>query len=205
MTCKISIPIDAPCVEGEKNRCWDVSWMKYVWWDSYTWIVYDLDALSCRKGYSFLYKQEVNSLQSALVTNSKKVCGSFSTYHHLCPSQFLLVSEKKSVRAIRCSATWKHYLRPQCGLHESLVYSQWLESFAIRRWGFHDLALNVRSLVFLICILDHSLAQGRRQLDPFGLAGFATLQGIADALRISSFLLALSMITSWPRSSSRIE
>ena len=54
----------------------------------------------------------------------------------------------------------------------------------------------MRSLVFFVSILDHSLAQGRRQLEPFGLPGVATLQGITDAHRISSFLLALSVITS---------
>ena len=33
-----------------------------------------------------------------------------------------------------------------------------------------------------VSIVDHSLAHGRRQLEPFGLAGWVTLQGIAEGL-----------------------
>ena len=33
-----------------------------------------------------------------------------------------------------------------------------------------------------VSIFDQSLAQGRLQLEPFGLAGSETLQGIAEAL-----------------------
>ena len=39
-----------------------------------------------------------------------------------------------------------------------------------------------------VSILDQLLAQGRSQLEPFGLAGVMTLQGIAEALLISNFL-----------------
>ena len=37
-----------------------------------------------------------------------------------------------------------------------------------------------------VSIVDHSLAHGRRQLEPFGLAGWVTLQGIAEAFLIST-------------------
>ena len=47
-----------------------------------------------------------------------------------------------------------------------------------------------------VSIVDHSLAHGRRQLEPFGLAGWVTLQGIAEAFLISMFLQALFTISS---------
>ena len=44
--------------------------------------------------------------------------------------------------------------------------------------------LNMKESSLFVSILDHSLAQGRSQLEPFGSAGVVTLQGIAAALLI---------------------
>ena len=59
-------------------------------------------------------------------------------------------------------------------------------SFTIQIFCSHGLALNVKNSVFFVPILDHSLAQGRLQLEPFGLAGVVTLHGIVGAF-ISRF------------------
>ena len=47
-----------------------------------------------------------------------------------------------------------------------------------------------------VSILGQTRAQGRAQLEPLGVTGLVTLQGIAEALRISRYLLALFMISS---------
>ena len=44
--------------------------------------------------------------------------------------------------------------------------------------------------------MDHSLARGRRPLEPFGLVGVVTLQGIAEALLTSNDTVALFVISS---------
>ena len=45
----------------------------------------------------------------------------------------------------------------------------------------------MKDSVFSLPSWTHALAQGRLQLEPFGLAGVVTLQGIAEALLISNF------------------
>ena len=102
----------------------------------------------------------------------------------------------ESVSVPCCSETWKHDLGPRCGPYESFLYSSFRDSMIISSRSFFE----HEEFSLFVFILDQSLAQVRFQLEPFGLAGLATVQGIAEALLISNFLPALFMIS--PKSSS---
>ena len=112
------------------------------------------------------------------------------------PQESSLLSVLESVRAPCWRAKLKHDLGPQSGPCESFLYSLWFESFAIRcymsSWSF----LEHEEFSLLVSILDQTLARGRPQLEPFGLAGVVTVQGIAEALFIPNLFLVVFTISS---------
>ena len=112
------------------------------------------------------------------------------------PQESSLLSVLESVRAPCWRAKLKHDLGPQSGPCESFLYSLWFESFAIRcymsSWSF----LEHEEFSLLVSILDQTLARGRPQLEPFGLAGVVTVKGIAEALFIPNLFLVVFTISS---------
>ena len=90
---------------------------------------------------------------------------------HPLPQELSLLSAGESVCAPRCNAAWTLVLGPRCGPGELSPYSLKFEFFAIRGLCSHDLVLNMKNSIFSVQLLDKSLAQGRTQLEPFGLTG----------------------------------
>ena len=158
------------------------------------------DVMSCRKRIILCSTNTEELLRSS--TCDIQVIVSFSTYANLGSLQLLLLEVSLlSVWNWVCVCTTL-----QCDMEtwpRSAMWSLWIFSvlFVIR-----FLCDSMIMSSWYCCEHEESsfcfhrrpyyLHKVAFQLEPFGLAGVAFLQGIAEALRISNFLLALFTISS---------